>query len=77
MREDTNTFGLRQWFYFSACNKKAGKFKFRVYKYSKYYSLYKEGMRPFVRVIGEDESWVQAGESVKYEYDMETKSHCL
>lgn len=49
MREDTNTFGLRQWFYFSVYNKKAGKYKFRIYKYSKYYSLYKEGMKPFVR----------------------------
>ncbi len=77
MREDTNTFGLRQWFYYSVSNKKAGKFKFRVYKYSKYYSLYKEGMRPFVRAMGEDENWVQAGENVKYEYDMDTKSHCL
>lgn len=51
MREDTNTFGLRQWFYYSVTNKKAGRYKFRIYKFSKYYSLYKDGMKPFIRVM--------------------------
>lgn len=41
MREDTNTFGIRQWFYFSVYNKKAGRYKFRIYKFTKNYSLYK------------------------------------
>ena len=49
MREDTNTHGLRQWFFFEVKSRKAGKFKFRVYKYSKRFSLYKHGMKPFVR----------------------------
>ena len=49
MREDTNTHGLRQWFYFQVSNRKAMKTKFRIYKFSKYYSLYRQGMKPFVR----------------------------
>ena len=49
MREDTNTHGLRQWFYFQVMNRKAMKAKFRIYKFSKYYSLYRLGMKPFAR----------------------------
>lgn len=48
MREDTNTFGLRQWYYFSVSNRKPGKYKFKIFKFTKNYSLYKEGMKPFV-----------------------------
>lgn len=53
MREDTNTIGLRQWFYFAVTNRKIGRFKFRIYKFSKFYSLYKDGMKPFVRCVAE------------------------
>ena len=78
MREDTNTFGLRQWFYYSVTNKKAGRYKFRIYKFSKYYSLYKDGMKPFIRVMTSDSvQWRQAGENIKYENDIETKTYFL
>ena len=77
MREDTNTFGLRQWYFFNITNKKAGKYKFRIYKFSKFYSLYKEGMKPFVRNASEGPEWRQGGENVKYEFDSENKSHFL
>ncbi len=49
MREDTNTYGLRQWYYFSVTNHKSGKYKFKIFKFSKYYSLYRDGMKPFIR----------------------------
>ena len=41
MREDTNTHGLRQWFFFQVTNRKPITIKFRIYKFSKYYSLYR------------------------------------
>lgn len=75
MREDTNTFGLRQWFYFSVANSKAEKYKFRIYKFNKAFSLYKNGMKPFFRCAGEE--WRQRGDQVKYEYDNEEKCFYL
>ena len=48
MREDTNTYGLRQWFHFSVSSRKAERYKFRIYKFSKYYSLYRDGMKPYI-----------------------------
>ena len=71
MREDTNTYGLRQWFHFSVSSRKVERYKFRIYKFSKYYSLYRDGMKPY---ICEDQlDWRQDGENVKYEYDEELK----
>lgn len=61
MREDTNSYGLRQWYYFCVSNKKQGRYKFRIYKFSKFYSLYKDGMKPFIRVLAENAEWAQAG----------------
>ena len=40
-------------------SRKPGKFKFRIYKYSKRFSLYKQGMKPFVRTA--DTEWRQQG----------------
>ena len=40
------------------------KVRLRVYKFSKSYSLYRIGMRPYVRVGGEE--FQQAGDKVKY-----------
>lgn len=76
MREDTNTYGLRQWFYFSVINRKPGKYKFRICKYSKFYSLYREGMKPFIRTNTEPE-WKQGGDNVKYEGDKNMKGNYL
>lgn len=42
MREDTNTKGLRQWFYFEVSNRRPTKIRFRVYKFSRYFSLYRK-----------------------------------
>ena len=50
MREDTNTHGLRQWYYYQIRNLRATKVKFRIYKFSKSHSLYRYGMKPYVRV---------------------------
>jgi len=49
MREDTNTHGLRQWYYFVVTNRKPIKVKFRIYKFTKSYSLYRMGMKPYIR----------------------------
>jgi hypothetical protein len=54
MREDTNTHGLRQWYYFVATNKKPLKIKFRIYKFTKSYSLYRWGMKPYIRAALND-----------------------
>lgn len=54
MREDTNTHGLRQWYYFTATNKKQIKVKFRIYKFTKSYSLYRMGMKPYIRIAIND-----------------------
>ena len=64
MREDTNTHGLRQWFYFEAKSRRACKVKFRVLRFSKRFSLYRVGMKPYVRTW--DSEWCQSGENVKY-----------
>ena len=61
MREDTNTHGLRQWFYFVAFNKKPIKAKIRIYKFRKVYSLYRHGMKPFVRKPLKSNEWHQEG----------------
>jgi hypothetical protein len=42
MREDTNTKGLRQWFYFEVSNRRPIKIKFRIYKFTRYFSLYRK-----------------------------------
>lgn len=75
MREDTNTHGLRQWFYFEARARKTCRIRLRVYKFSKRYSLYREGMRPFVRTA--DSEWRQEGEKVRYDYDSDQKCFFL
>lgn len=49
MREDTNTFGLRQWFFFEVLSNRAMNVTFRVYKFSKKYSLYRRGMKPYIK----------------------------
>lgn len=49
MREDTNTHGLRQWYYFQAQSRKPATAKFRIYKFTKPYSLYRFGMKPYIR----------------------------
>lgn len=77
MREDTNTHGLRQWFYFQAINRKAMKVKFRIYKFSKYYSLYRLGMKPFIRNWKQSSAWKQGGDKIIYEYDSYQKGFYL
>lgn len=42
MREDTNTKGLRQWFYFEVANRRPVRLKFRLYRFSRYFSLYRK-----------------------------------
>ena len=77
MREDTNTHGLRQWYYFRIKTRKPIKLKLRVYKFTKYYSLYRIGMRPYIRVTREGQKgaadpnsdWIQGGSKIKYDYD--------
>lgn len=49
MREDTNTKGLRQWFFFEAICNRPSKITFRIYKFSKRYSLYRKGMKPYIK----------------------------
>lgn len=64
MREDTNTHGLRQWFYFEMRSRRNCKIRLRIYKFSKRFSLYRQGMRPYVRTA--DSEWKQDGEKVIY-----------
>lgn len=59
MREDTNTHGLRQWFYFELKVRKNCKLRLRIYKFSKRFSLYRLGMKPFIRTAQTD--WQQGG----------------
>lgn len=77
MREDTNTHGLRQWFYFVATNRKQIKIKFRVYKFTKSYSLYRLGMKPYIRTVINEVlmDWQQGGDKVRYEYDEAQRSY--
>lgn len=41
LREDTNTKGQRQWYFFEVFNKKPCRCRFRIYKFTKYFSLYR------------------------------------
>lgn len=58
-------------------NRKAGRYKFRIYKFSKRYSLYKEGMKPFCCINNLNNEWHQAGENVQYVYDKQFKCYFL
>jgi len=49
MREDTNTFGLRQWFFFEVFSNRLMNVTFRIYKFSKKHSLYRQGMKPYIK----------------------------
>lgn len=75
MREDTNTHGLRQWFYFQMRSKKTLRLKLRIYRFSKQHSLYRHGMKPFVKTP--ESPWKQMGERVRYEYDPDQKCYFL
>lgn len=66
MREDTNSNGLRQWFYFQASCGKPLTASFRIYKFTKRYSLYSKGMKPYIKAEGE---WAQGGDNVAYAWD--------
>jgi hypothetical protein len=59
IREDTNSHGLRQWYYFQAKCNRAMKAHFRIYKFTKKYSLYRYGMKPYIKT--ENEEWEQKG----------------
>lgn len=59
MREDTNSQGLRQWFFFEVTCNKPIKAVFRIYKFSKKHSLYRKGMKPYIKQLGEE--WSQKG----------------
>lgn len=65
-REDTNTHGLRQWFYFEVKCNRSMRVRLRVYSFSKHYSLYRSGMKPYIKTGGE---WTQSGEDVTYSRD--------
>lgn len=67
MREDTNTLGLRQWFFFEVTCSRPLTVTFRIYKFTKKYSLYRCGMKPYIKQ--KEGEWKQGGEKVKYEYD--------
>lgn len=43
------------------------KIKLRIYKFSKKFSLYKCGMKPFVKKSKSD--WKQDGLNINYQYD--------
>jgi hypothetical protein len=51
------------------------KVKLRIYRFTKKFSLYKIGMKPFIRTI--DTEWKQDGDKVKYEYDNDQKCFYL
>lgn len=51
MRVDTNTYGHRQWFYFSIKNKTRKTIKLNIYRFKKPYSLYQRGMKPYVKSL--------------------------
>ena len=48
---------------------------FRIYKFSKKYSLYRHGMKPYIKQIGM--SWLQKGDNISYNYDEELKCYYL
>lgn len=75
MRQDTNTHGLRQWFFFEMRVRRDCKIKLRIYKFSKKFSLYKFGMKPFVKKSKMD--WKQDGLNIIYQYDQEQKCFFL
>jgi hypothetical protein len=75
MREDTNTHGLRQWFYFLVTCNRPIKAHIRIYKFNKKYLLYREGMKPYIKTEGEE--WKQRGDNVSYCYDEELKCYYL
>ncbi len=45
-------------------SRKSCKIKLRIYRFTKKFSLYKSGMKPFVRTA--DSDWHQNGENVSY-----------
>lgn len=67
MRVDTNTYGHRQWFYFSIKNKMKKVVKLNIYRFKKAYSLYQRGMRPYVRSLkSQEKDWHSAGYNLRY-----------
>lgn len=59
MREDTNTLGLRQWFFFEVVSNHPLDVTFRIYKFTKKYSLYRQEMKPYIKEY--NEQWAQKG----------------
>ena len=55
--------------------RKKCRLRLRIYKFSKRFSLYRMGMRPFVKT--REGEWHQDGEKVRYEYDAEQKCFFL
>ena len=67
MRVDTNTYGHRQWFYFSIKNKMKKTIKINIYRFRKPYSLYQRGMKPYVRSLkSQEKDWQAGGYNVRY-----------
>jgi hypothetical protein len=48
--------------------------RLRVYSFSKHYSLYRRGMKPYIKI---DKEWAQAGEDVTYSRDQQLSCYCL
>jgi hypothetical protein len=47
MKVDTNTYGHRQWFYFSMKSLAKQTVKINIYRFKKRCSLFQKGMRPY------------------------------
>ena len=75
MREDTNTHGLRQWYYFQVKCRRSMRLRLRIFKFSKRFSLYRLGMKPYVKTW--ESEWKQDGEKIRYDYDADFRSYYL
>lgn len=47
MKVDTNTYGHRQWFYFSIKSFEKQTVKLNIYRFVKRWSLFQKGMKPY------------------------------
>lgn len=48
--------------------------RLRIYSFTKHYSLYRRGMKPYIKM---DKEWVQTGEDVTYSRDHQLNCYCL
>lgn len=64
MKVDTNTYGHRQWFYFSVKSQLKTTVKLNIFRFKKRISLFQKGMKPYGSIDGK--KWYPIGKNITY-----------